>query len=1120
MAAELTLRFVGADKVAVRLDGDAGTGEAAEQPFAGPLDAAAQADLQWYLERYPTQYGTEVDDARARAIAANLPEWGAGLFGAVFVSNEARRLFDRFLGHDKKGRVLTVDSDHPSVLGQPWELLRDPSGTFLFLETNRISVRRRQVGAGGGRAPFRLTAKKKLHLLFVVSRPKDAGFIDPRADPQAVLDAIDAEAPGRITVEFLRPATIAGLIKRLEKKRLAAVDVLHFDGHGAYDPDGSLAAGRGEAAQPGGAGALMRAAGRGEPHQGYLLFEKADGGSDPVSARRLGELLHRQKVALVVLSACQSAKLGGNDPMGSVAARLVHAGLPSVLAMTHSVLVDTTRQLFGYFYRELGQAHPVGQALDEARRLLYFEPGRGERQRTAGRIVLELQDWFVPALYQAGRSPALLTGSRAAPPPARAPADNVQPVQEPGFDGRLPSVEEAGFHGRRRELWETERWFVGGTRRIVVSGFGGQGKTCLAAEAGRWLRRTLLFDRVCFVGYARFQGSDPVSAAVNALATVLGENLIDAKAAAAALARVKTLLIFDNLEALEAEPRRELLATASNWSGQGGSRVLITTRPDTLAHADYPRELSKVCRYLDLKGLAEDDALDWFQALMRLPPEPTVRLPAREALAELFRRVEFHPLSIGLLAQQLRTRRIAELGERLEALLGSEGSPLLASLALSLDRLAPEVRAHLPGLGVFQGGAFEDDLVAVTGLDAAAWQGLRRGLEQAGLVRIETVAGCEPPFLRFHPTLAPALWDRLPAEQQAELATRYRAEYREVAGFLYHNDTEHAAVVRDMAARDLPNLLAAVRQALDQRETGAVDFAEWVCRFLAAFGRLRDRAELNRRMQALGDLGSDDRFVAGSNQAEQLIGEHRFAEAERLLHDLVVGLGEAISYKKCACRTALARCTRLQGRPGEAETILRQALDEVGRLETSRDVRTLIGTLHTDLADALRDRGDYGAAEAEYEAGAAIAREQSNDRALAVSLGQLGTLALREGDFAKAEKRYRAVLGVFKRLGEPAQEATTWHQLGKVYSKARRFDLAERAYRESARIRETLGKPAGAAGTWDQLATMFAESGRSDLAEPWYRKALAAWQDDKDTVGESITLNNTSPACWQISRAG
>jgi len=31
----------------------------------------------------------------------------------------------------------------------------------------------------------------RLHLLFVVSRPRDAGFIDPRTDPQAVLDALE-----------------------------------------------------------------------------------------------------------------------------------------------------------------------------------------------------------------------------------------------------------------------------------------------------------------------------------------------------------------------------------------------------------------------------------------------------------------------------------------------------------------------------------------------------------------------------------------------------------------------------------------------------------------------------------------------------------------------------------------------------------------------------------------------------------------------------------------------------------------------------------------------------------------------------------------------------------------
>ena len=265
--------------VAVRLDEDGGTDEAVAQKFASPLDATAQTDLQWYLERYPAQSGTDVDDARARAIAARLEVWGASLFGAVFAANDARRLVDRFLNHDADGRVVTIGSDHPAVLGQPWELLRDPSGTYLFLERKRISVRRRLIGAGGGRAAFRPAAKNTLHLLFVVSRPENALFIDPRADGQAVLDAIDAAAPGRVTVEFLRPATLAALITRLENKSLPAVDLLHFDGHGIYDADGSQAAARGEAAPPGGAGGQMRAGERGEPHQGYLLFENADGSS-------------------------------------------------------------------------------------------------------------------------------------------------------------------------------------------------------------------------------------------------------------------------------------------------------------------------------------------------------------------------------------------------------------------------------------------------------------------------------------------------------------------------------------------------------------------------------------------------------------------------------------------------------------------------------------------------------------------------------------------------------------------------------------------------------------------------------------------------------------------------
>ena len=46
------------------------------------------------------------------------------------------------------------------------------------------------------------------------------------------------------------------------------------------------------------------------PNTGYLLFETADGGGDPVSAEKLRLNLHRRRVPLVILSVCQSATQG------------------------------------------------------------------------------------------------------------------------------------------------------------------------------------------------------------------------------------------------------------------------------------------------------------------------------------------------------------------------------------------------------------------------------------------------------------------------------------------------------------------------------------------------------------------------------------------------------------------------------------------------------------------------------------------------------------------------------------------------------------------------------------------------------------------------------------------
>lgn len=433
MTVELNLRFPDPEQVIVRLGpDDDGSGKL---PFVNPLTDKDLRDLQWYVEVYGAHSLGDPDDSEAKRIADQLPIWGKKLFETVFHQREVQRRFNSFQDAEDDCRLLTISAEHPAILALPWELLHDPArgGGFLFMENPRISVRRRVAGATGGRGPFAFAPKDKLRLLFVVSRPVDAGFLDPRSDPQAVLDAIEEHAPGRVEAEFLRPATLDALLERLEDKTKPAVDILHFDGHGVFDREGGLPE---LAAERKGlllqllTGMIVKdkkteAPAKSPPNTGYLLFEDRDGKPDFVSAKKLGANLHRHEVSLVILSACQSAamekegkKAGGtaegeaqavdNRSMGCVATRLTATGIPSVLAMTHSVLVYTTRALFGEFYKELARHKGIGESLDNARRYLFNNPEKYEVQRGPDRVPLKLYDWFLPALYQPGVDGPLL----------------------------------------------------------------------------------------------------------------------------------------------------------------------------------------------------------------------------------------------------------------------------------------------------------------------------------------------------------------------------------------------------------------------------------------------------------------------------------------------------------------------------------------------------------------------------------------------------------------------------------------------------------------------------------------------------------------------------------------
>ncbi|HEX9942244.1 MAG TPA: tetratricopeptide repeat protein [Thermoanaerobaculia bacterium] len=1127
MSSELNLRFPDEARVEVTYDGE----PSGMLPFASPLTDQDRRDLAWYLEIYGAHSLGDPDDIEAARLAARLPELGKALFDAVF-QGPALRLFQRFQDRQDSTRLLTVSAEHPEILALPWELLHDSArgGVYLFLETPRISIRRRLAGATGGRPPFRVEPKERLHLLFVVSRPEGAGFLDPRADPKAVLDAVEEHAPGRVTWEFLRPATLDALVERLEDREKPPVDVLHFDGHGVFDRRGGLpeAFARERHRRFSRAEEILRAPAVGAasaPNTGYLLFETAEGEVDFVAAQRLGENLHRHKVALVILSACQSAALGEGtegdegDPaeraMGSVAARLTAAGLPAVLAMTHTVLVPTTRALFGELYEELARHRGVGEALDNGRRYLYNNPEKYEVQRGPERVWLSLQDWFVPALYQSGPDLPLL---RRLEPSAAMSA----PLASTAVRTNLPPEPEAGFYGRRWELWQIERWFAGSTRRITLTGFGGQGKTALAQEAGRWLLRTGMFQAAAFVDYSRIQAADALAVAVSQIGSVLGVSLPDAEAARHALASTPTLVILDNLEALAEEPLRELLDAAVGWSAAGDSRVLLTTRRPDFGHAGYRVEGTRVHRRIQLSGLgsreAPDDALGWFGELMKLPPAPSVPTSRREELIDLFAKVKFHPLSIRVLAEQAKLRRLAEMGERLEGLLAQPAGvdtsdetlpELVASLQLSLDRLDPAARALLPRLGVFQGGGWEPMILGITEIPEADWGGLRRQLEAAALMEAEDLSGWTVPFLRFHPTLTTMLWAQVVPEQQARLGRAHRQEYYGLANYLYNEDRRTPHEARAIASRELPNLLHAVHAALAEGDPDAVDFANSVTWFLSHFGLRREIASLVAGSQAAaGETGSSSWFLVQSNRGEQLLAAGRVQEAAGVFREMLSRLGETPRYERALTLGHLGRCFQAGGRPDLAERGCRDALAVLDQLGPSDDVRLHRGILLTDLADVLSDQGRYAEAREAYKEGREIAQELGDLRGQGVSLMELGTLALQEGNLEEAVKQYRGALALFQQLQEPASEAMVWYQLGRTSGEARQWDEAERHYRESARIEERLGDLAGATRTWNEVANVNQLAGKPAAAETWYRKTIEGGRQTGDVLPTMRALSN------------
>jgi hypothetical protein len=261
--------------------------------------------------------------------------------------------------------------------------------------------------------------------------------------------------------------------------------VVHFDGHGVYDRERSL-------------GALCFE----DPADTHKLSGRASEliyAAPPKDKSAAGnnkyivDLVRAYRIPLMFLEACQSAA-SEEVPTASVAVTLLEEGVTSVVAMSHSILVETAQRFVRAFYQELAEGKRIGTAMLAGQQALYSDTYRG---RMLGAGELHLQDWFVPVLYQEEHDPQLVT---------RLPPKEVRELQQKARTlslGELPGKPAHDFIGRSHELLALERLLVD-EPYAVIRGQGGEGKTTLAAELARWSVRVGRFRRAAFVSLEKY----------------------------------------------------------------------------------------------------------------------------------------------------------------------------------------------------------------------------------------------------------------------------------------------------------------------------------------------------------------------------------------------------------------------------------------------------------------------------------------------------------------------------------------------------------------------------------------------------------------------------------------
>jgi tetratricopeptide (TPR) repeat protein len=832
----------------------------------------------------------------------------------------------------------------------------------------------------------------------------------------------------------------------------------------------------------------------------------------------------------------------------------------SVVAMSHSVLVETARRFVAAFYAELARGQRVGQAMLAGQRALHSDRSRGQRY---GIGELKLDDWFVPVLYQEKDDPQLFTAT-----PAPQTKEDLGARLRARLGAVPPEPANTGFVGRSRDLLALER-LLRQERWAVVRGQGGEGKTALAAELARWLVRSQQLRRAAFVSVELCSHKDAVLDA-------LGRQLVGSDYSAAkyenpeqallpierALREQPTLLVIDNMESVLLPPYLDtpdllseeaalelqaILALAERLLRAGETRLVFTSRED------LPSPFDARPQRWELHRLEKGDAVALIERSLAAGEGNTATgagageaaLEARrEEIEALVDAVQGHARTLALLTPELRRRGVAatqaalvELMEQMQRQVAQlpaddprrREQSLFASVELSLRRLSAANRERARVLGVFHGGVQLGVLQAMTGWEQAEVEGLAMELVGTGLATANPYN-----HLSLNPALCPYLKASLSEAELKALTAGWMEAMAAYLEWLYEQRSQNAEMAAKLTLLELPNLFALLdrTQAVSDPAT-TIQRVTFLYSLLRNLGKpqLLDRVARVRdaAAAALGEGWSHARFQVSLTRIQQQLEAGQLREAlagARQLLQQTQAAGEApyagADYDLASAFWLRGRVLKEGGGAQQALPLLQEAgrrFETIANKRPGSGAERMASTCLTEQGDCLRGLGRYDDSADAYEEAIRREEQQGDLRDVGVGKLQLGTVRLQQQRYAEALAAYQEARDTFSRLNEPGSVARVWHRIGMVHQKTGQAEEAEESYNQSLAIQVRLGDQDGQAASLTQLGTLYTDvMQRPQEAVAFYRRAAEIYKEIDDLAKEGIVQSNLANTLFERQR--